>query len=302
MAIDVRSQQFKLSALLGTTFDLLRSQFSPILKATLLPSGIIAVAIVLCGAGLFFTVPFTGSFDPNILNSLPMVAKGIGIAGITVTAVLCVIACSLISISTMQITADSCGGQAIPCTRSILLRAWGRMSAYWGTLLMMAVAVIILQSPIFLMALFPQSLRSTGSIPTFVLFILILTFGVVIYAGLYAGFSLEAAVLRGQWGVTALRTSFSLVSGRFWKALGYLIVLVLVAYVSMFLPILLIQMVVGFIAIKMQMGNMIMMSFSAVMLVCMMLLQFLFYLFLQIGRTILFLMWERTQPALSPLL
>lgn len=279
MTIGVQSKQFDLGELLSATFQLLKSQFKPMLKVSLLPAVIIMVVGGVFAATVFLAIQVTGFYNPQKLDSLPMIVQ---ISGGVITAILFAMAFSLVMIAMIQVTADSCGGQPIPATREVLRRAWGRVAALWGTwaLLCLGMLVLVLLGTIF----------SPFSI------LLVLIQIPLIFAGvIYLGFALEAVSLRGVSGMAAFRYSVSLVKGRFWKTFGYLFVLGLTGWICAFIPMMLIQFVVTIVVPKMQLGDVVAIGIAAIMMACMVLFQFLFQLFILIGKTLMFLVWESSK-------
>lgn len=78
------------------------------------------------------------------------------------------------------------------------------------------------------------------SLLTMILFVVIIIalFVLLIIPGfiglVYLSFTIYAVAMRGLWGTKALNYSYKLVSGRFWKTLGYLLVFgLLVAFIQM---------------------------------------------------------------------
>lgn len=286
MAIDVQSKKFDLGELLGATFQLLKSQFMPVLKASLLPGGIILAVSVVFGAGIFLVMSLTGPINTQRLASLPM---SVLIIASVIQWIMFAVAFSLIITSVIQLTADSCGGQAFPTTRIVLKRAWGRLAAFWGTVALLILLFAVFAGLIFLLGSVVAQVPLVG-------FLLSLVMMLAIYAaGIYVTFTLEAVSLRGLSGMDAIRTSFYLVKGRFWKTFGYLFVLGLVGGVAFLIPMVLIQVALEFVTPQIQSGNWAMMGLAVVLAICMILIFFLFQLFILIGKTLTFLAWESSK-------
>lgn len=286
MAIDVQSKQFDLGEWLSATFQLLKSQFKPMLKVSLLPAGIILVVGGVFAAAVFMAIQVTGFYNPQKLDSLPMIVQ---ISGGVITAILFAMAFSLVMIAMIQVTADSCGGQTIPATRELLRRAWGRVAAFWGTWALLCLCMLVLMLP------------GTIFSPFGILLVLIQI--PLIFAGvIYLGFAVEAVSLRGVSGMAAFRYSVSVVKGRFWKTFGYLFVLGLIGWVCAGIPMLLIQFAMTLVVPQLQPGSAVMTGLAAILMVCMVLIQFLFQFFVLIGKTLMFLVWEKSKADLQSII
>lgn len=293
MAIDVQSKKFDLSELLSTSFDLLKSQFKPVLKASLLPGGIILAVSVVFGAAVFLVMRLADPFNPQQFNvTMPVATITITLVFQVIYWILFAIAISLVVISVFQVTADSCGGQPIPTPREILRRAWGRVAAFWGTWALLLLGVIVLIVPI---QLIPMAINSQiiGILTSLVVLLLFYS------AAIYITFAFEVVALRGQSGVDAIRTSCSLVKGRFWKTFGYLFVLGLVGGVAFMVPMLVIQLAMGFLIPQNQSLSAAMIGLVVILVVFISLLMFLFLLFTLIGKTLMFLAWEKSKADLQ---
>lgn len=291
MAIDVQSEKFDLGELLGASFELLKSQFKPTLKATLLPGGIMLAVSVVLGAAIFLVMYLSGPINPQRLDVLPM---SVIVVSSVLQWVMFVIAFSLIIISVMQLTADSCGGQAFPTTRGVLKRAWGRVAAFFGTMLLLILLFALFAGGIFLLSSVVAQVPLVG-------FLMSLVMMLAIYAAaIYVTFTFEVVSLRGLSGMDAIQASFSLVKGRFWKTFGYLFVLGLVGGVAFLIPMVLIQVAMEFVTPQIQSGNLAMIGVAVVLAICMFLILFLFQLFVSIGKTLMFLAWEKSSTANSP--
>lgn len=293
MAIDVQSKQFDLGELLSATFQLLKSQFKPMLKVSLLLAGILLGVSVVFGAVIFLSMyltgPLAGSFNPQKLTGpMPVAAVTIMIVAQVIQWVMFAIAFSLVMISVIQVTADSCGGQPIPTTREILRRAWGRVAAFWGTWALLCLGAIILIVPI---QFIPMVINSKIISILTSLVVLLLFYA----AAIYITFAFEVVALRGQSGVDAIRTSCSLVKGRFWKTFGYLFVLGLVGGITFVVPMVVIQIAMEFLMPQIQSVSAAMIGLAVVLVVFMFLLLFLFLLFTLIGKTLVFLKWESSK-------
>lgn len=294
MIVDVQSPQFGLGELLGATFRLLKVQFVPLLKAFLPLLGLVILVAGLFAAGVYGAIHYTGFYNPQKWDSLPMMIQ---VVGIVVTVTVLLVVGSIIQVSVMQVTADSCAGQSLPSTTMILRRAWSRVPALWGTLLVMGLYALVLTSPFVVLIVVAGALHiqsNTLSVATF--FLMLVEMPLIYAAAVYVSFTMEEVALRAHSGGTAIRHSFSLVRGQFWRTLGYIIVIFFVGWAIAIIPMIIIQTMSAVAALpSVQSIGPIFIAAMVIMVGCMLMLQLLFHIFFYIAHTIMFLKWESSK-------
>lgn len=151
-------------------------------------------------------------------------------------------------------------------------------------------------SPIMVFFLVAKTLNIDSSIISAGALLLVLVEMPLLYAAaVYVSLTLEAVALRNLSGMSAIRYSYSLVKGRFWKTLGYVIVLALVGWAIAFVPMMIIQAAMGGVATVFQNNIAAMIAVMVPGAIGMIVLQFLFYLFFYTGHTLIFLKWESSK-------